>query len=321
MRERPIEDLLTALRELGAKIVCEEKEGFLPLAFFPSCPQGNTVHIKGSVSSQYLTALLMIAPLIAPQEGLKILLEGELISRPYVAITIAMMATFGVSVEEIPQGFLIKKAKYQTPGTYLVEGDASGASYFLALGALAGGPVRVEGVGANALQGDTAFIDVLGQMGAIVHKDQNFLETAAPLTEELCGLTVDCTQIPDAAMTLVPMVFKAKGTIKLTGIGSWRVKETDRIAAMAQEMKKFGAVVYFGKDWLSVSRGEIAVPEKVIVKTYDDHRMAMSLALVAAAAGVSLVIEDPSCTAKTYPNYFSEFFSLIHNNTKSLNRV
>ena len=309
MRERPIGDLLAALRTLGADITCEMKEGFLPLVFRPAVPVGRRVSVRGNVSSQYLTALLLTAPLIAPEEGLEITVEGELISRPYIDITLAMMNTFGADVTVTKKGFLVAKGGYCAQEDYAVEGDASGASYFLALGALTGGPIRVEGVGRNALQGDAAFADVLEQMGAVITRGDRYIEASLPTGKALKGITLDCTKIPDAAMTLVPMALKTAGPVRLTGIASWRVKETDRIAAMAAEMNKFGVRVESGPDWIEVERGA-TVAENVEVATYDDHRMAMSFSL-AAAAGVPVVIKDPGCTAKTYPAYFDEFFRII----------
>lgn len=309
MRERPIGDLLAALRTLGADITCEMREGFLPLVFRPAVSVGRRVSVRGNVSSQYLTALLLTAPLIAPDEGLEITVEGELISRPYIDITLAMMKIFGADVTVTKEGFRVAKGGYCAQEDYAVEGDASGASYFLALGALTGGPVRVEGVGRHALQGDAAFADVLEQMGAVIARGDRYIEASLPTGKVLKGITLDCTKIPDAAMTLVPMALKTAGPVRLTGIASWRVKETDRIAAMAAEMKKFGARVESGPDWIEVERGA-AITENVEVATYDDHRMAMSFSL-AAAAGVPVVIKDPGCTAKTYPTYFSEFLRMI----------
>lgn len=309
MRERPIGDLLAALRTLGADVTCEIKEGFLPLVFRPAVPVGRRVSVRGNVSSQYLTALLLTAPLIAPEEGLEITVEGELISRPYIDITLAMMKTFGADVTVTKKGFRVAKGGYRAQEDYAVEGDASGASYFLALGALTGGPVRVEGVGRNSLQGDAAFADVLEQMGAVITRGDRYIEASLSAGKVLKGITLDCTKIPDAAMTLVPMALKTEGAVRLTGIASWRVKETDRIAAMAAEMNKFGARVESGPDWIEVERGA-TVAENVEVATYDDHRMAMSFSL-AAAAGVPVVIKDPGCTAKTYPAYFDEFFRII----------
>ena len=309
MRERPIGDLLAALRTLGADVTCEKKEGFLPLVFRPAVPVGRRVSVRGNVSSQYLTALLLTAPLIAPEAGLEITVEGELISRPYIDITLSMMKTFGADVTVTKEGFRVAKGGYHAQENYAVEGDASGASYFLALGALTGGPVRVEGVGRNALQGDAAFADVLEQMGAVITRGDRYIEASLPTGKALKGITLDCTKIPDAAMTLVPMALKTAGPVRLTGIASWRVKETDRIAAMVAEMNKFGVRVESGPDWIEVERGA-TVAENVEVATYDDHRMAMSFSL-AAAAGVPVVIKDPGCTAKTYPAYFDEFFRII----------
>ena len=309
MRERPIGDLLAALRTLGADITCEMKEGFLPLVFRPATPVGRRVSVRGNVSSQYLTALLLTAPLIAPEAGLEITVEGELISRPYIDITLSMMKTFGADVTVTKEGFRVAKGGYHAQENYAVEGDASGASYFLALGALTGGPIRVEGVGRNALQGDAAFADVLEQMGAVITRGDRYIEASLSAGKVLKGITLDCTKIPDAAMTLVPMALKTEGPVRLTGIASWRVKETDRIAAMAAEMNKFGVRVESGPDWIEVERGA-TVEENVEVATYDDHRMAMSFSL-AAAAGVPVVIKDPGCTAKTYPAYFDEFFRII----------
>ena len=291
MRERPIGDLLAALRTLGADVTCEKKEGFLPLVFRPAVPVGRRVSVRGNVSSQYLTALLLTAPLIAPEEGLEITVEGELISRPYIDITLAMMKTFGADVTVTKKGFRVAKGGYCAQENYAVEGDASGASYFLALGALTGGPIRVEGVGRNALQGDAAFADVLEQMGAVITRGDRYTEASLSAGKVLKGITLDCTKIPDAAMTLVPMALKTEGAVRLTGIASWRV----RVAS--------------GPDWIEVERGA-AVAENVEVATYDDHRMAMSFSL-AAAAGVPVVIKDPGCTAKTYPAYFDEFFRII----------
>lgn len=309
MRERPIGDLLAALRTLGADITCEMKEGFLPLVFRPATPVGRRVSVRGNVSSQYLTALLLTAPLIAPEAGLEITVEGELISRPYIDITLSMMKTFGADVTVTKEGFRVAKGGYHAQENYAVEGDASGASYFLALGALTGGPVRVEGVGRNALQGDAAFANVLEQMGAVITRGDRYIEASLSAGKVLKGIILDCTKIPDAAMTLVPMALKTEGPVRLTGIASWRVKETDRIAAMAAEMNKFGVRVESGPDWIEVERGA-TVEENVEVATYDDHRMAMSFSL-AAAAGVPVVIKDPGCTAKTYPAYFDEFFRII----------
>ncbi len=303
MRERPIGDLIAALRELGALIVCENKEGYLPLVFEPAKPSKSCVHVRGSVSSQYLTALLLTAPLIAPAQGLDIVIVGDLISRPYVEMTVAMMRRFGIEVEQLSEGYRVHPGLYQAKEVYRVEADASSASYFLALGALTGGPVTVEGVGSESLQGDVAFADVLARMGAEVKKDRHSITVRRAPGVALTGIDVDCTAIPDAAMTLVPMALSCTGAVRLTGVGSWRVKETDRLKAMASEMRKFGAIVEEGEDWICAARPVDDIKDAV-VETYDDHRMAMSLAL-AAASGAAVTVLDPGCTAKTFPSYFS----------------
>ena len=309
MRERPIGDLLAALRSLGARITCEMSEGFLPLRFEPASAASDTVSVRGSVSSQYLTALLLTAPHIAPAGGLAIRIIGELISRPYVAMTVAMMRDFGIRVEERQNEFRVYPGVYRAKDSYFVEGDASGASYFLALGALCEGPVRVEGVGADSLQGDVAFADALERMGARVVRGRDFIEVSGPADHVLRGIELDCTEIPDAAMTLVPMALKTAGPVHLRGIGSWRVKETDRIEAMSTEMRRFGASVQSGEDWIRVCMPQGKSPVEARVQTYDDHRMAMSLSL-AACAGVPVHVTDPGCTAKTFPTYFEELHKL-----------
>lgn len=310
MRERPIGDLLTALRSMGADITCEIKEGFLPLRFHPAQCHARRVGIRGNVSSQYLTALLMLSPTVAPDEGLFIDIEGELISRPYVEMTVRMMQAFGITVNETETGFWVPQGVYRALENYRVEADASGASYFLALGALTGGPVTVKGVGENSIQGDVAFADALQKMGAAVVKDKDGITVSRDLQKPLTGIDLDCTAIPDAAMTFVPMALCTNSPVRLTGIGSWRVKETDRLAAMACEMRKFGAQVAEGCDWIEVRAPGPGELKAARVDTYDDHRMAMSLAL-AACAGVPVTINDPGCTAKTFPTFFDEFARLV----------
>lgn len=306
MRERPIGDLLEALRSLGAKVTCEVNDGFLPLRFEPARCEGNRVSVRGNVSSQYLTALLMLAPSVASDEGFWIDIEGELISRPYVAMTVRMMCDFGIEAKETSTGFWVPRGTYRAQSSYKVEADASAASYFLALGALTGGPVTITGVGKDSMQGDVAFADALETMGAVVEKTDDSITVRRDKKQPLKGLRLDCTAIPDAAMTFVPMALMTQGAVQLTGIGSWRVKETDRLAAMACEMRKFGAVVQEGPDFIVVSRSEEGMLKNATVDTYDDHRMAMSLAL-AACAGVTVTVNDPGCTAKTYPDYFEAF--------------
>lgn len=310
MRQRPIGDLLEALRSMGAEITCECREGFLPLRFEPAVCRSSRVRVRGNVSSQYLTALLMLAPTVAGPDGLWIDIEGELISRPYVDMTVRMMRDFSIEVEQTESGFWVRRGVYQAKDAYRVEADASGASYFLALGALTGGPVTVVGVGENSMQGDVAFADALSAMGATVVKTPESITVLREADRPLKGITLDCTRIPDAAMTFVPMALVTDGPIRLSGIASWRVKETDRLAAMAREMRKFGAQVEEGADYIAVCRPAQGSLRGAVVDTYDDHRMAMSLSL-AACAGVEVIVNDPGCTAKTYPTFFEDFQHLI----------
>ena len=224
-------------------------------------------------------------------------------------MTVRMMADFGVCVQETSTGFWVPQAVYRAQSSYRVEADASGASYFLALGALTGGPVTVTGVGEGSIQGDIVFADALRMMGAEVVKTTDSITVSRKADVPLKGIELDCTAIPDAAMTFVPMALMTEGPVKLAGIASWRVKETDRLAAMAREMRKFGAIVEEGADRISVQKPASGNLKGARVDTYDDHRMAMSLAL-AACAGVTVTVNDPGCTAKTYPTFFEEFTRL-----------
>jgi 3-phosphoshikimate 1-carboxyvinyltransferase len=312
MHERPIGDLVDALRSLGADINYLGKAGYPPLAINPALMHGGKVRIRGDVSSQFLTALLIALPLCA--EHTEISVEGELISKPYVDITLNTMRRFGVEVAregwsrfEVPAG-----CRYVSPGEIYVEGDASSASYFLAAGAISGlkggGPVRVEGVGRASIQGDVRFAEALEQMGARITMGDNWIEAgagdAAAQRGKLKAFDADFNHIPDAAMTLAVTALFADGPCRLRNIGSWRVKETDRIAAMATELRKLGAQAEEGPDWLCITPPQDArlIPNAAI-DTYEDHRVAMSFAL-AALGGVPVRINDPACVAKTFPEYF-----------------
>jgi 3-phosphoshikimate 1-carboxyvinyltransferase len=301
MRERPIGDLVDALRVLGADIRYEMSDGFPPVLIGPGAPRATRVRIKGDVSSQFLTGLLQALPLL--RDDVTVEVEGELISKPYVDITRNLMQRFGVAVERDGwRAFTVRKgARYASPGAIAVEGDASGASYFLAAGAIAGGPVRVMGVGRASIQGDVAFADVLASIGADVRAGPDWIETREG---RIRGGTIDCNAIPDAAMTLAIVALFAEAPVTLTGIGSWRVKETDRLSAMATELRKVGATVEEGPDWLRVAPASNL--RTASIATYDDHRMAMCFSLV-SLAGVPMTIEDPNCVRKTFPAYFAEF--------------
>jgi 3-phosphoshikimate 1-carboxyvinyltransferase len=299
MHERPIGDLVDALRAIGARIDYAEKAGFPPLHIHPArVSVTHPVPVKGDVSSQFLSSLLMALPLTGRPATIEV--QGELISKPYVEITLNVMRRFGIAVER--QGwsrFAVPGASYASPGAIFVEGDASSASYFLAAGALGGGPVRVEGVGRASIQGDVRFAEVLQAMGADVRIAESSIECAGRGT--LRALDMDLNHIPDAAMTAAVLALFADGTSTLRNIASWRVKETDRLAAMATELRKLGARVEEGPDYLRITPG--ALTPGVAIDTYDDHRMAMSFALV-AFRGVPVAIRDPQCVAKTFPDYF-----------------
>ena len=303
-----------ALRSLGAEIECLGREGFFPLRIGErrSVSGKAACHISGEVSSQFITALLLSSPVYSGPEGLEIIVDGHLISRPYVLMTLKLMEQFGVHAEDQGDRFFVPHAEYRRGTPYLVEGDASGASYFLALGALSGtadgAGVRVTGVGRDSIQGDVQFAAFLERMGARIAWGDNWIEAKPPVSGKLHGIHADCTEIPDAAMTLAAIGLMAEGETVLTGIGSWRVKETDRIAAMQAELSKFGADVKTGDDWLSVTSPQKLLPAEVC--TYKDHRMAMSLSL-AACGGVSVRILDPGCVSKTFPDYFERLAGLV----------
>lgn len=311
MHERPIGDLIDALRQLGADIVCLENEGYPPLAIRPAqIKASGRVSVRGNVSSQFLTALLMAAPLA--RQDVTIEVVGELISKPYIEITLNLMSRFGVEVERQGwQAFTIRAGQtYRSPGEIHVEGDASSASYFLAAGAIGQGPVRVEGVGKASIQGDVRFAEALEQMGAEISMGDNWIEARAPKSGKLKALDLDCNHIPDAAMTLAIAALFAEGTTTLRNIASWRVKETDRIAAMATELRKVGAIVEEGADYIRVTppMASRLVP-LASIDTYDDHRMAMCFSLV-ALGNVPVRINDPKCVAKTFPDYFNVLASI-----------
>ncbi len=325
MHERPIGDLVDALRPLGCTIDELGTRGYPPLRLHGraggALNLAQPIRVRGDVSSQFLTALLLALPLAAQAADIVIEVEGELISRPYVEITLKLLARFGIEVaREGWQRFVIPRGSaYRTPGEIHVEGDASSASYFIAAGALAatgGAPLRIEGVGATSIQGDIAFADAARAMGAQVSAGPNWIEVRRgrwPLT----ALTLDCNAIPDAAMTLAVMALFADGPTRLNNIASWRVKETDRIAAMAAELRRLGASVSEGPDFIEVTPPEASGWRAATLHTYDDHRMAMCLSLAAfnplagAQPPVPLRILDPGCVAKTFPGYFDELFGLV----------
>ncbi len=303
MHERPIGDLVDALRGIGARIDYLGAEGCPPLAVHPGrISIAGPVRIRGEVSSQFVTALLMALPLSGSAARVEV--PGELVSKPYVEITLNLMRRFGVDVTRRDwREFDVPRARYASPGRLYVEGDASSASYFLAAGAIGGGPVRVEGVGRDSIQGDVRFTEVLERMGARVALGEDWIECSSA-NGTLHPIDMDLNHIPDAAMTAAVLALFADGPSTIRNIASWRVKETDRIAAMARELRKLGATVAEGRDFIQIAPGQLV--EGASIDTYDDHRIAMSFSLV-ALGGVPVRINDPGCVAKTFPGFFEAF--------------
>jgi 3-phosphoshikimate 1-carboxyvinyltransferase len=307
MHERPIKDLVDALLQLNADITYLDQEGYPPLKISPSEIMINgPIKIRGDISSQFLTSLLMAMPLTKKEVVIEIV--GDLISKPYIDITLNLMARFGIHVKKIDwKHFVIPgSSSYVSPGEIFVEGDASSASYFLAAGALAG-DIEVKGIGRNSIQGDVKFAEALVLMGA----DINILEASIQIKKvaALQAINLDCNHIPDAAMTLAVLALFAKGTTKLLNIGSWRVKETDRIKAMANELRKLGAAVTEGNDFIEITP-PLKIKEHVEIDTYDDHRMAMCFSLV-SLRNIPITINDPACVNKTFPTYFEVLESIV----------
>ena len=331
MHERPIGDLVDALRQLGCHIDYLGNDGYPPLRIahaggVPTLALSAPIRVRGDVSSQFLTALLMALPLAAATQAITIEVVGELISKPYIAITLQLLARFGIVVEHQNwQRFTIAAgSRYQSPGSIHVEADASSASYFIALGAIApsgSGPkgIKIRGVGLDSIQGDIRFVEAARSMGAVVTGGPNWLHIergAWPLK----AIALDCNHIPDAAMTLAVMALYAEGTTTLTNIASWRVKETDRIAAMANELRKLGATVEEGADFIRVTPpARVQDWKAASIHTYDDHRVAMCFSLAAFnPARLPVRIEDPKCVAKTFPDYFETLFSVSEAPTEDI---
>ena len=322
MYERPIGDLVDALRQLGCQIDYLGTPGYPPLKIGHPDFAANLaapIRVRGDVSSQFLTSLLMALPLLARTQAITIDVQGELISKPYIHITLELLARFGIRVENHGwQRFVIPAgSRYQSPGAIHVEADASSASYFIALGAIATGDnrqksIKIEGVGLDSIQGDIRFAEAAQAMGAVVTGGPNWLQVqrgAWPLK----AIDLDCNHIPDAAMTLAAMALYANGTTTLRNIASWRVKETDRIAAMACELRKLGATVEEGADFIRITPpASVQDWQAASIHTYDDHRVAMCFSLAAFnPAGLPVRIEDPQCVAKTFPDYFEALFTLV----------
>lgn len=306
MEERPIDALIDALREAGCDVEYLKNEGYPPLKISASGMRGGKVNIDGSISSQFLTALLMAAPLA--QEDSEITIVGELVSKPYILITLDIMEKFGVNVEH--DDFKIFKIKggqtYQSPGEFMVEGDASSASYFMAAAAIKGGEVKVTGIGRSSVQGDVQFANVLEDMGAVVEWGDDYISVKSG---KLIGVDQDMNHIPDAAMTIATTALFAEGKTAIRNIYNWRVKETDRLFAMATELRKLGVEVVEGEDFIEITPIPVSELKLAEIDTYDDHRIAMCFSLV-ALSDTAVIINDPGCTAKTFPDYFEKFASI-----------
>ena len=324
MHERPIGDLVDALRQLGCQIDYLGNDGYPPLRInqasgVPALSLDAPIRIRGDVSSQFLTALLMALPLVATQQDVHIEVVGELISKPYIHITLQLLERFGIVVQHDNwQRFTIAAgSQYQSPGDIYVESDASSASYFIAAGAIAAGAtgqngIKIRGVGIDSIQGDIRFVEAARAMGAHITGGSNWLEIQRG-SWPLQAVDMDCNHIPDAAMTLAVMALYANGTTTLRNIASWRVKETDRIAAMTTELRKLGASVEEGADFIRVTPPATPADWRAAsIHTYDDHRVAMCFSLAAFnPAGLPVRIEDPKCVAKTFPDYFEALFSVV----------
>ncbi|MGK5092670.1 3-phosphoshikimate 1-carboxyvinyltransferase [Deltaproteobacteria bacterium TL4] len=304
MRERPIIDLVDGLQQLGVHINCVNKTGCPPVEIQAKGIPGGTTHLSGAISSQYLSAILMAAPYA--KKDVDVIIKNKLVSIPYVKMTLNLMERFGISIENDDyKAFHIKGHQvYLAPGTIYVEGDASSASYFLAGAAITGGTVTVEGCGSDSIQGDSEFATILGQMGADVQWDAHSITVTG---KTLKGLDVDMNTMPDAAMTLAVVALFAKGKTAIRNIYNWRVKETERLHAVSTELKKLGAIVEVGEDYLVITPPASISPASI--ETYDDHRMAMAFSL-AACGHQTILIQDPDCVRKTFPDYFEILASL-----------
>ena len=307
MFERPIGSLVDSLRQAGADVTYLGEEDYPPLKIKGTGLQGGTINIDGSVSSQFLTAFLMAAPMSQADTSIEII--GELVSKPYIKITLQIMQDFGVDVENDNYArFVIKGGQtYKAVSEYLVEGDASSASYFLAAAAIGGGSIKVTGIGKKSVQGDTQFATALEAMGANIEWGDDYIKASKG---DLKAIDMDMNHIPDAAMTIAVAALFAEGTTKIRNVYNWRVKETDRLYAMATELRKVGAEVVEGHDFIEVTAPEVL--KHAEIDTYDDHRIAMCFSLV-ALGGTPVTINDPKCTSKTFPDYFDKLALVSQN--------
>ncbi|QJC30029.1 3-phosphoshikimate 1-carboxyvinyltransferase [Enterobacteriaceae endosymbiont of Plateumaris sericea] len=300
MLERPIGHLIESLRSGGAKIEYLNNENYPPIHLKGGFTGINNIKIEGSISSQFLTSLLIVCPLLKIDTS--IFIKRKLVSKPYIDITIKLMKIFGVNIYNNNYSHFIIRGnqKYFSPGEYIIEGDASSASYFLAAAAIKGGTVKLININKNSIQGDIKFINVLGSMGAKVHNGKNYVSCSR---NKLNCINMDMNHIPDTAMTIAVTSLFAKGTTIIKNIYNWRVKETDRITAMVNELRKTGAFIIEGKDYIIITPPKNI--KSTIIETYNDHRMAMCFSLLSLSTKLVHII-NPSCIRKTYPNYFKE---------------
>jgi 3-phosphoshikimate 1-carboxyvinyltransferase len=313
MHERPIEDLVNSLNSIGAKINYLDNFGFPPLHIRNSITNKNTIEIKGNISSQFLTSILIASPIISQNKKLKIVVTGNLISKPYVNITLKLLQKFKLKISEKSKNIfeIYPFQKYISPSTIDIEGDASSASYFLAAAAISGKSLKINGLGSKSIQGDLMFVNVLKKMGVKIKLCNSSIEVYS--SSQLKSIDADLNHIPDAAMTVAMLALYADGPSFLRNIGSWRVKETDRLSAMSNELKKLGAAIDEGDDFLKITPSKKI--KNAIIDTYDDHRMAMCFSLASLNSpykdGANIIIKDPNCVAKTFPNYFDVFKKIL----------
>ena len=307
MHERPIKDLVDALEQMGSSIRYEQNHGYPPITINNSSIEiSEPIQIKGDISSQYLTALLIAGPISNNEFNIEVI--GDLISKPYIDITLKLLKKFNIFYNNDNwRLFSLKKdSVYRNPTKIFVEGDASSASYFFAAASLAGS-IEIKGVTKDSIQGDLKFLDIISKMGAkIEYKSDSIQVTKA---SGLKGLEIDCVEIPDAAMTLSIMAVFADKPTKLKNIGSWRVKETDRILAMDNELTKMGVEVSTTHDSMTIFPQK-QLNDNISIKTYNDHRIAMCFSLF-CLKNLNITIQDPNCVNKTYPDYFKDLKSVI----------
>ena len=307
MHERPIKDLVDALEQMGSSIRYEKNHGYPPITINNSSIEiSEPIQIKGDISSQYLTALLIAGPISNNEFNIEVI--GDLISKPYIDITLKLLTKFNIFYNNDNwRLFSLKKDSiYRNPTKIFVEGDASSASYFFAAASLAGS-IEIKGINKDSIQGDLKFLDIISKMGSKIEYKSDSIQVSK--ASNLKGLEIDCIEIPDAAMTLAIMAVFADKPTKLKNIGSWRVKETDRILAMDNELTKMGVEVSTTHDSMTIFPQK-QLNDNISIETYNDHRIAMCFSLF-CLKNLNITIQDPNCVNKTYPDYFKDLKSVI----------